>query len=97
MVLKSGETIIHVGNLTGVTTYHQNEIKAYPNPVAEQLFVESDEPGNIIIIDLSGRILLQKEMNGYKEEIDVSDYLPGTYFLKFVSDEQKTTAIFIKK
>ena len=97
MILKSGEIIIHVGNLTGVATYHQNEIKAYPNPVAEQLFVESDEPRNIIIIDLSGRILLQKEMNGYKEEIDVSDYLPGTYFLKFVSDEQKTTTIFIKK
>ena len=97
MILKSGEITIHVENVTGVTTYHQNEIKAYPNPVAEQLFVESNESGNIIIVDLSGRILFQKEMNSYKEEIDVSDYLPGTYFLRFISDERKTTTIFIKK
>ena len=97
MVLKSGEINIHVENVTGITTYHHNEIKVYPNPVADQLFVESNKLGNIIIVDLSGRILLQKEMNGYKEVIDVSDYLPGMYFLKFISEELTTTDIFIKK
>ena len=60
-----------------------SDIKVYPNPTVEQLYIESDEMNNemIQIVGLNGVIYQTALFTGQSELIDVSNLYPGTYIL----------------
>ena len=65
----------------------------YPNPSTGELFAEIQQSGNLQILDISGRILWQKNMHKGRSTIDLSFLKSGIYFLKF----SNKNASFIKK
>lgn len=69
---------------TGETKPKENSLSVYPNPTTQFLYIgkESDKTyNNISIIDMSGKLVLQKSSHKYKEAIDVSVLVPGTYMI----------------
>lgn len=65
-------------------------IKVYPNPVAEQLFVDFDETGSqsakmLTIYNIQGKLLIKKAIQGPKESVSLSSYPNGMYIVT-VSD-----------
>jgi hypothetical protein len=77
----------------GSTGIHSNVtwnagIAVYPNPVADRLTVILP-PGffNLVLCDLTGRILFEKEHISEKQEIMVSELIDGVYLLK--ADDRK--------
>lgn len=64
------------------------QFSLYPNPVADKLYIGSNELfSNIEIYDVSGRLLVSNEnVIGF---VDVSMLQRGQYILKFVSDDGK--------
>lgn len=71
------------------------EIKAYPNPVNDKLFVEIRDLGlPYQIIDLSGEILYRGNLTDETNEIYLGHLKPGVYFL---SVNQKKTHKILKK
>ena len=64
------------------------QFSLYPNPVADKLYIGSNEHfSNIEIYDVSGRLLVSNEnVIGF---VDVSMLQRGQYILKFVSDDGK--------
>jgi hypothetical protein len=63
------------------------ECSVYPNPTTNSLILKADE--NILkekcvitLFDINGKLLKKKEIESYETTIDMSSYLPATYFLK---------------
>ena len=68
-----------------------NVFKLFPNPTNEKLILSFNEPisGNLNIIDLSGKILI--EQNFYKEktlEINVSNFKKGIYLVLIKTNQE---------
>ncbi len=77
---------------TGETKTKENDLSIYPNPVAQLLYIgkESDKKySEISIIDLSGKLILQKRDHYAGKAIDVSALVPGTYIIVSKSSEGK--------
>ncbi|MDR6921235.1 MULTISPECIES: T9SS type A sorting domain-containing protein [Chryseobacterium] len=69
---------------TGETKAKDNNLKIYPNPTAQFLYIgkESDKTySEVSIIDVSGKVVLKKNGHQYNEAIDVSRLVPGNYFV----------------
>jgi 1,4-alpha-glucan branching enzyme len=76
------------------TEYTQPKVFAvYPNPGNGELFVELLENGNIQISDISGRIVLQKNLQKGKNALNLSFLKPGIYLIDFTSKKSS----FVKK
>ena len=73
-----------------------DNLQIYPNPTKDKLFLESGSKGEITIFDLKGKLLLKKEIESIKNEINVSNLINGSYLLKFESDKGVKTMQFIK-
>lgn len=79
----TSNSIIVQTETNNITSPKNNQSKfiAYPNPAKNILYVNSSSASIITLIDLQGKLLLSKTING-NATIDVSKYTPGTYFLK---------------
>ncbi|WP_370900794.1 T9SS type A sorting domain-containing protein [Chryseobacterium gossypii] len=86
---------------TGETKPKENDLTIYPNPATQFLYIgkESDKTYNdISIVDMSGKLVLQKKDHQYKQPIDVSGLVPGTYIIVSKSSGGKVYKNkFIKK
>jgi hypothetical protein len=71
------------------TTAH--EIKVYPNPASDGVWIETDNnlpSGNIAIIDISGKKVLEIEHKSSRQRIETSGLKNGLYLL-VISGENK--------
>lgn len=67
-----------------------DRLALYPNPVADQLFLQPAAQGGTLLhfrlLDAAGRLLLQREVplatGNERQRIDMEDLAGGTYFLK---------------
>ncbi|HUW06647.1 MAG TPA: cadherin domain-containing protein, partial [Williamwhitmania sp.] len=85
---------IHLNNTTGIEEVTNGNVKAYPNPAINDLFVEST-PGNIIsIVTLTGETIYNGIIESTITTIDVSRFKQGMYILK-VSGEKGTSTRMI--
>ena len=64
--------------------------RTYPNPADEQLTIEAagQEDYQIIMYDLSGRRVLQRDQLSSQATLDVSGLRPGVYLIKLRNGEQ---------
>jgi hypothetical protein len=60
-------------------------LEAYPNPVTQNVLVKvyGSENGEVVISDISGKIVLQTTMNGSESEVNLSKMAAGVYFIKY--------------
>ena len=85
-----------VSSLVGVSEYEKKIFRVYPNPSNEILFIQIDNSLSnyeIILTDISGKVILRKENC---TSIDVSDFLDGIYFIS-IPDLNHTEKIQIIK
>jgi hypothetical protein len=81
------------------TVSKSNELILTPNPTTTQLNIRMEAAagdGIINIVDITGKELYQ---HAFKVDLslDVSDYAPGLYFIRYSCSEGVTTAKFIKQ
>lgn len=79
-----------VGSITD--KYKDLDAAIYPNPVADMLYIRSDDPVNIKIADISGKVVLSAPSSQY---IDVSNLQPGVYLVS-LSDKTEEAFSFLK-
>ena len=74
----------------------------YPNPATSvvNVFFEYDERWigkEIQVIDLTGKVVIRKVINGKIHSIDVSRLNSGVYFIRAEKDQEKIRAKFVKQ
>ncbi|WP_317898672.1 T9SS type A sorting domain-containing protein [Aurantibacillus circumpalustris] len=72
-------------------------ISIYPNPSNGKFVVESLASCQIVVTDLSGKIIFEKNYDDGKNEIDLSEFANGIYILKKISNGETTITKLIKK
>ena len=68
------------------------EINVFPNPASDYLSVEvitdKQKDLEISLFDLNGKIILQKQMTGNKQTVNMQNYSPATYILKVTENNE---------
>ncbi|TVR39024.1 MAG: T9SS C-terminal target domain-containing protein [Bacteroidia bacterium] len=63
-----------------------------PNPASDYLNIDTDEQGLIISVhDLSGNLILRKQMSGKKLTLDTTPFRPGMYIIRATSTTTRQT------
>lgn len=75
-----------------------SELRYYPNPVNNTLFIRnSEEIASLEVFNLLGQKLLDRQTNAAASEIDLSSLSKGSYLLKINSSSGQTKTIKIVK
>ena len=87
-----------VGGFTNVKENKNIELSLFPNPTSDVVNLES----NVLIqeyklIDMSGRILQDVQLNDYSTDLDLSPYSNGVYFIELISKGNKIRKKIIKQ
>jgi hypothetical protein len=65
-----------------VDEFKENELKVYPNPTSDLLYIDSElELSNIKIVNMLGQMVYSEELNNQKSSISLSQLNSGTYLL----------------
>lgn len=79
----------------------ESKIKLFPNPASDVLNLRSDDPNltidKVIVRDLSGKIVMDVEVNASQDVISISSLVQGAYIIEVVSGKDAFTQKFIKK
>ena len=73
--------------------------KAYPNPATDFLYLETERPvsGRLLLIDATGRILLNKEVNEMDNlKVDLRPFSKGIYRLQLQKPDGSSTRNILK-
>lgn len=83
--------------LSSVGEVSNNYFQIYPNPNNGLFNLKSDVvPASIEIVNCSGKLILNQEINQYETEINLMEYDKGMYFLRYIFDDAETTTKLIK-
>lgn len=71
-------------------TLQELGLQVYPNPASKTLFIESSKQKmqQIILSDKSGKIILNKKADSYKETLSLESLARGMYNIKIVLSDQ---------
>lgn len=80
-------------------TVESGQLTVYPNPTSDQVTVTSDRLPitEIDVINELGQTLLKVPMYGFKDEIDLSKYPGGVYFIAVINNSGRTVATVVKE
>ena len=77
------------------------QLSVFPNPVTNRLTITLNsklhDKNSIIITDISGNVIYESQLNSISQEIDVSYYAAGVYFIRFNNGDTIVTEKFIKE
>ncbi|WP_338760973.1 T9SS type A sorting domain-containing protein [Bernardetia sp. ABR2-2B] len=76
--------------ISGIDNDKTNEnlfLKVFPNPAKDILTVQTKEKGSLILYDTKGQLLIEKQIQNSKNEIDISRFAAGLYILVFNTEK----------
>ena len=77
----------------------QYRIQLFPNPTTNDLTIslEDIDVVNIVIVDIQGKVLMQKSGLFDQDRINLSGYMAGTYFVKIMTPKGNKEIRIIKQ
>ncbi len=83
----------------GLNNWTKSGVKIYPNPAQNYVHIQQTEakPISISIIDMQGKIILQKNIQKSLERINVSNLPKGTYLISIKKSENTYQKILLKE
>jgi len=75
---------------------HSPVVNVYPNPAVDQLFIQhalnlNKNTSSVLLMDVMGRVVLQKPLDASLVQLDVSTISPGIYFVQILSKEGRVS------
>ena len=65
-------------------------LHVYPNPSSGVINIESNEKGYIVVYDISGRVIVQQQVVGYADVIDIGNEAEGVYVIVLTTDKSQS-------
>ncbi|MEA3451283.1 MAG: putative Ig domain-containing protein, partial [Bacteroidota bacterium] len=75
---------------------NSDEIIIYPNPTSGKFNILNFE-GTVIITDISGKVIMKRDVESDFEKFDISNYAIGNYLIRLISDDISEERIIIKQ
>ena len=73
------------------------EVKIYPNPTKSKIFIEQNKAEKITITNALGQTVYLLNNPSSKQEIDLSSYVSGIYYVKIQGSSEQRVFKIIKK
>ena len=81
MTTQDNSKIYYQNANMSVNNQQKPNLTIYPNPASDFLYIENiPKPMEMEIYDLSGKVMLRKEVNNSSESVNVSQLSKGVYF-----------------
>ena len=81
----------------GIKDVAKNELKYYPNPVIDELMLESDEIiSNVTIYDMHGRLVFEKILGTNRGTLNMQALQTGSYLVKVMAGSTIKNVMVIK-
>ncbi len=85
--------VMYDQNPVSVAEISSQELRVYPNPVKDVLYINSPEPiSELRIYDLAGRLVLSRKASGGLSTVNVAQLRAGWYVVQAKSDESWVNA-----
>ena len=89
-----------VYKFTGTLSNNQfatTKFSVYPNPSSANVTISSElDSYNLRVMDITGKVMINKELNGLENTVDVSTFSNGLYFFEINSGNNTETIKIIK-
>jgi len=75
-------------------------IKLFPNPAGSTISIElagKIENADLSVMNLTGRVVLTRQITGTKTQLDISSLPGGVYFVRLTGDKTVQVGKFIKQ
>jgi len=72
-----------------VSTNEMKNTKIYPNPAQDKFHIESQEPLNVSVYNITGQLILEKTLNSGISVIDISNLKSGIYMVKYFGNNSQ--------
>jgi len=73
-------------------------VSTYPNPATNMVEFNLNSKGTYLsLIDMRGKVVFQKSLNGTSGNVDITNFAPGSYHLVINTEEGITSTVIIKK
>jgi hypothetical protein len=85
--------------VSSVNNTNAGKYSIYPNPVKDQLTIESDkqfEKAKLSIFNIEGKLMTQQNIQG-KATIDVNTWNPGIYFYQITTSNENIRGKFVRE
>ncbi len=73
----------------GISSFTKNDIYIFPNPTADEIYLQNAEKGNYVLYNISGAIVKQGYINNASFKISVADFSSGLYFLEVLKNNAR--------
>lgn len=81
--------VLHQAYPTHVGSNPESSAKIFPNPVQDRFEITTHGTVNLSVLNVEGRVLLQSRCDR-SLTIDISDWKPAVYFIRFTDEKGKT-------
>jgi hypothetical protein len=82
---------------TGINILKYESVKIYPSPFNNNLYVSTNNEGNINITDILGKVVYYSKLSNGINEISTSHFLKGIYFVKIQNKDNSIQSFKIIK
>ncbi len=71
-------------NTTEINSINNSNISIFPNPANDFVNITTKNNGNLQLIDINGKVLINTKVNN-NIKIDISDLYNGIYLIKYTT------------
>jgi hypothetical protein len=82
---------------TGIKSVTEMPVSIYPNPTGGLFQIQTPQAGILRLSDISGKLILQENINNSNHTIDISNQAPGMYILSLQLKDKVYQNKLIKK
>jgi hypothetical protein len=82
--------------ITGLNVPGISQLKVYPNPVNDFLFIETESDYSVELISINGHHIFRKSLNG-NDQLDMKGVNSGLYLLRILKSDRLPEVILIIK
>jgi len=88
----------YIQSIDAIANIHtQSQFLIYPNPATTTLFIQTQQAGSLVLMDITGRVILQSSIINPQSQIDISSLAKGVYLLRFSSNEGAVETVKVVK
>lgn len=92
----SATYVVTTGVTTGVADMNNPEVRVFPNPADETIFVQASVPATVNVSGVEGKVIISNHPLG---AVDIRALAPGLYIVSVIAEDgtQLATHKVVKK
>lgn len=88
---------VNISGSLGISTFDSNDFKLYPNPTKDVVTIATTENAKVLVYDLNGKKVLEKQITPTNNQIDLGNQNTGTYILNIFNQEGQAKTLKVIK